>query len=91
MSDDLDVRRRRALYRAEHRGTKELDWLIGRYAAARLPEMDAAALARFEQLLTINEVELQKWLIEPDALVDTAFEADIYAIRAFHGIERRVN
>jgi antitoxin CptB len=91
MSDDLDVRRRRALYRAEHRGTKELDWLIGRYAAARLPEMDAVALTRFEQLLTIAEVDLHKWIIDPYAIVDTAFERDIYAIRAFHGLERRVN
>jgi antitoxin CptB len=91
MSDDLDTRRRRALYRAEHRGTKELDWLIGRYAAARLPDMDTAALTRFEQLLTMSEVDLHKWIIDPDTLVDTTFERDIYAIRAFHGLERRAN
>jgi antitoxin CptB len=91
MSDDLDVRRRRALYRAEHRGTKELDWLIGKYAVAKLPTMDADTLTRFEQLLSISEVELHKWIINPDALVATEFEADVYDIRAFHGIERRVN
>jgi len=34
--NDLDASRRRALYRAEHRGTKELDWLLGRFARAEL-------------------------------------------------------
>jgi antitoxin CptB len=83
---DLDARRRRALYRAEHRGTKEMDWLLGRYAAAKVPAMDAATLDQFERLLAISDVELHKWIIAPDALIDTDFERDIYAIRAFHAL-----
>jgi antitoxin CptB len=91
MTDDIAVRRRRALYRAQHRGTKEMDWLLGRYASAVLPDMDAASLDRFEQLLAISDVELHKWIIAPDALVDTAFEADIYAIRRFHDLKFATN
>ena len=36
---DLEIRRRRAAYRAHHRGTKEMDWLVGRYADAHLAEV----------------------------------------------------
>ncbi len=36
MTTDTTTRHRRALYRAQHRGTKELDWLLERYAEARL-------------------------------------------------------
>ena len=30
--DGLEIRRKRAFYRAHHRGTKELDLILGRYA-----------------------------------------------------------
>ncbi len=42
--DGLEIRRKRALYRANHRGTKELDLILGRYASERLPAMDEAKL-----------------------------------------------
>jgi antitoxin CptB len=90
-ADDLDLRRRRALYRAEHRGTKEMDWLLGRYAVAKLPTMDAPALTHFEQLIALSDVDLHAWIIKPDAIIDTAFERTIYDIRAFHDITTRVN
>ena len=34
MTDDVASRRRRAVFRAGHRGTKEMDWLLGRFAEA---------------------------------------------------------
>ena len=37
MTDDVETRRRRAAYRASHRGTKEMDWMLGRYAERALP------------------------------------------------------
>jgi antitoxin CptB len=88
---DLDIRRRRAQFRAEHRGTKEMDWLLGRFAVAKLPAMDASALSHFEQLLAINDVDLHNWIIKPDALIDTAFEQTIYDIRAFHDLKFHTN
>ena len=36
-TQDIDSRRRRAAYRASHRGTKEMDWILGRFADAALP------------------------------------------------------
>ncbi len=53
------MRRRRALYRAQHRGTKEMDHLLGRFAEARLAEMDDAALGLFETLLALPDPDLQ--------------------------------
>ena len=44
MTDDIEIRRRRAAYRACHRGTKEMDLILGRFAVARLPDMPAAGL-----------------------------------------------
>jgi len=84
--DDLDVRRRRALWRATHRGTRELDILIGTFAAAHLPAMDAAELTRFEEFLTLPETELQARLLAPEMAGEAPFADVVAAIRSFHGL-----
>lgn len=87
MTAELDVRRRRAAYRATYRGTKELDWMVGRYAEAHLPAMDDARLTRFELLLALPEPQLQSWLLAPaDSPPQGGEFADLVAaIRQFHG------
>lgn len=86
MTADLDTRRRRAAYRATHRGTKEMDWMVGRYAEARLAAMDAPALDRFEQLLALPEPQLQAWLLAPAGAPAAGGDlSDLVAdIRSFH-------
>lgn len=87
MADDLDVRRRRALYRASHRGTKEMDWLLGRYAEAHLAAMPEGDLHRFEQLLALPDPEIQSWILDPAKLDGREFTGLITALRAFHDLE----
>ncbi len=84
MSADLDVRRRRAAYRANHRGTKEMDWLLGRFAAARLEDMNDPALAEFEDLLAAPDPELQVWIMDTSSIPDDRHAGLIRELRAFH-------
>lgn len=87
MADDIEIRRRRLLWRAAHRGTRELDLMIGRYADAHARAMDEAALGRFERFLERDEPDLQQWILG-SAPPDTAPDIDlIRAIRRFHGLE----
>ncbi len=83
---DLETRRRRAAYRANHRGTKEMDWLVGRFADAHLDDWGETALAEFEQFLELPDPELQKWILEPGTGVGDTFVELIASIRAFHGL-----
>lgn len=64
MSDetDLAMRRRRALFRAGHRGMREMDILMGGFAAAELGRLDAEELAAFEALLELPDREVYAWL-----------------------------
>ncbi len=89
MSDDLDVRRRRAAFRALHRGSKEMDALIGRYAEARVPQFDGEALGDFERFLSIADPMLQAWILGDDDAGAAEFAALIGDIRAFHGLNAR--
>ncbi len=87
MSDDIEVRRRRAAWRAGHRGTKELDLLVGRFAEERLPSMTGAELERFERFLAVSEPELQTWLLGPSDGAGSFEFSDVVAdIRKFHGL-----
>jgi antitoxin CptB len=86
-SADLDSRRRRATYRATYRGTKEMDWLIGKYADAKLPAMDADALSHFERFLVLPDPDLNIWLMDPKRVTAPEFAELIDDIRAFHGLD----
>jgi antitoxin CptB len=86
VTSDLDTRRRRAAYRAAHRGTKEMDFMIGRYAQATLPTLADPDLGRFEQFLSLPDPELQGWLLKPERIAGLEFEDIILKVRAFHGV-----
>lgn len=83
---DIATRRRRAAFRAAHRGTKEMDWLVGRYAEARLDAMDEAALALFERLLDLPDPELQRWLLDGGEGAPAEVAPLIDSMRRHHGL-----
>jgi antitoxin CptB len=57
-----DARRRRILFRSWHRGTKEVDLLLGSFADDCLADFDGAQLDRFEALLDCDDVDLLDWI-----------------------------
>lgn len=84
--DGLEIRRKRALYRANHRGTKELDLILGRYANDRLPGMDETKLTAFEQFLALPDTDIDQWIrgfAAPDGLA-----ASVADIRSFLGLKK---
>ena len=86
MSNDIDVRRRKALFRAEHRGTKEMDWMLGRFAAAQLGTMDNDQLAAFERLIAAAAPEIQAWLMDPGTCNQAEFLHLIDQIRRYNNL-----
>jgi len=87
MLTEIEVRRRRAVYRAAHRGTKEMDYLLGKFADAEVPRMAEADLERFEQLLALPDPELQSWLMGPPQALANEVSGLVADIRAFHGVD----
>jgi antitoxin CptB len=59
---DLDIRRKRLLYRSWHRGTLEADMLLGGFADANLAGFDEARLDRYEALLDCPDADLFDWI-----------------------------
>jgi len=61
-SDGLDARRRKLLFRAWHRGMREMDLIMGRFADAWIEQLAAAELAEFEHLMEVPDRELLAWI-----------------------------
>lgn len=61
MSGISEETRKRVIWRAEHRGTKEADMLIGGFARRYLAEMTADDLGWFETLLEEQDVDIMAW------------------------------
>ena len=59
---NLDARRRRILFRAWHRGTREMDLLMGRFADSELKNLPDAELDDFELLMEAQDRDVFSWL-----------------------------
>jgi len=62
--ESLELWRKRLRYRSWHRGTKELDLLLGSFADRHLDAFDHGQLARFEALLEVPSPVIQAWLVD---------------------------
>ncbi|MBM3515693.1 MAG: succinate dehydrogenase assembly factor 2 [Alphaproteobacteria bacterium] len=74
---DIDARRKRILYRATHRGTKEADVMIGGFFSAVFAELDPAEFDQIEQLLDEPDPDLVNWLLGR-AVVPDRWRGTIY-------------
>jgi len=61
-SADLDLRRRQVLFRAWHRGMREMDLIMGRFADAQIGELSEEDLAAFEGLIEVPDRDLLGWI-----------------------------
>jgi antitoxin CptB len=57
-SEGLDDRRKRLLFRCWHRGTREMDLILGRFADAEIASLSDAELAQLEHLIELPDPDL---------------------------------
>ncbi len=80
----LETWRKRLLWRACHRGIKEMDILVGGYALRELPDMAAEQLHIFESLMDVPDQDLLAYATgqaEVPAALDGAILRGILAFR----------
>ena len=57
-----DLRRKRLSFRSWHRGTRESDLILGRFADAHLAGFDEKQLDRYEALLDCADADIFDWI-----------------------------
>lgn len=83
-SADLDPRRKRILFRAWHRGIREMDLIMGRYVEHVIADLGEDDLAILETLIEIDDHDLFAW-INGDRPVPPAHDTVIFrAMKTFH-------
>jgi antitoxin CptB len=83
-SEGLDDRRRRLLFRCWHRGIREMDLVLGRFADAYLTSLSDTDLSELERWLDVPDHQIFAWVngMEP---VPTNYDTDLFhRLRDFH-------
>ena len=82
-SAGLDARRRRAIFRAWHRGMREMDLVMGRFADAEIARLSETELDLFEALLEVPDQEAFAW-ITGEVEAPGAYRELLHKVQAFH-------
>ncbi|HET7714483.1 MAG TPA: succinate dehydrogenase assembly factor 2 [Bauldia sp.] len=82
---DIDTRRRRLRFRAWHRGIRETDLIMGRFADAYIETFTVEEMADFERLLEIPDRDILDWVTGASPVPKDAMTPMLGRILAFHG------
>jgi len=83
-SAGLDARRRRILFRSWHRGMREMDLIMGRFADIMIDRMSDAELDDFERLMQAPDPDVYDWIAN-DTQAPPAYDSPVLRLlREFH-------
>ncbi len=74
----MDPRRKRLLFRCQHRGMKENDILLGGFAAIYVNDLSDGQVERMEALLDENDNDVYNWITGKEP-VPPAHDGDLMA------------
>jgi antitoxin CptB len=60
--EDVENRRKRLIFRSWHRGTREMDLIMGTFAEKTVPGMSVAELDLYEELLHTPDPDVYDWV-----------------------------
>ena len=86
-SGGLDDRRKRLLFRCWHRGTREMDLILGRFADAEIAGLSDDELAQFEHLIEVPDPDLYAALTG-DMRLPAEYQGMLFdRIKAFRAVD----
>ena len=66
--DEIEIRRIKALFRAQRRGFKELDLVFAAFAEAHLATLNDPDLSHFEGLLSVPDWQIFGWIMGQESV-----------------------
>ena len=86
-SDGLDDRRKRLLFRCWHRGTREMDLILGRFADAEIATLGDDELGQLEHLIEVPDPDLYGALTGDKPLSPEYAGALFERIKSFRAVD----
>lgn len=59
---NIDIKRKQLIFRSWHRGTREIDLMLGGFADTHLPQFSEAQLTAYERFLRNSDPDIFNWL-----------------------------
>lgn len=81
---DFAARRKRLIYRAWHRGIREMDLILGPFAEHHAPDMSDDEVTRLEALMDEQDSDLLSWVTGQKPAPETVDRVLLDAIMRFH-------
>lgn len=82
-----DLLGKKLLFRAWHRGTREADLLMGRFAEAHIPHYNEEQLTLFSALLAESDPDIYDWITGRTALPDAPFTPLLHDFIRFYDLK----
>ena len=73
--EDIETRRKRLIYRSWHRGTREMDLILGSFADKNVSGFSHGELDQYEEILEINDPDLYNWISGVEAAPENIMNA----------------
>ena len=89
-SSGLDDRRKRLLFRCWHRGTREMDLILGRFADAEIATLSDEELGTLERLIEVPDPDLYAALTSDAPLPPEHATAMFERIKAIRAVDHDV-
>jgi antitoxin CptB len=81
--ESVDARRRKLIFRADHRGFKEMDLFMGEFARTHVPAMSEAQLEEFEAILNMEDQEVYSWITRQERPSEAARSGTLDLVLSF--------
>ena len=69
--NNFDLLKKKILYRAEHRGTKEMDLLLSNFVKKYINDFGIVELKQLDSLLNFDDDSLFKWYLNKRSKIKT--------------------
>ena len=87
-SNGLDERRKRLLFRCWHRGTREMDLILGRFADAEIGDLGELEVTQLEALVGLEDPDLYPAFVGETQLPDQYLTPLFERIKTFRNLDK---
>ena len=82
--DNISIKRKQLGFRSWHRGTREVDLLLGRFADVHLPGFGADDLAAYDRFLNNSDPDIYNWITGAEPVPPAEDNAVVRLLLAFY-------
>lgn len=82
--DNISINRKRLTFRSWHRGTREIDLLLGRFADAHVPDFTAEQLEMYDRFLNNSDPDIYNWISGAEPVPPAEDNAVVRLLLAFY-------